>query len=168
MPPTSCSAGPGMTGSTAAPVTTRSWVRRAGTRIVVGGPGRDIFRFAPPGPLFRDQADTGLGEGERDIIVDFRRGEDLLDLRGYRETESVIPLPGGTPRAVFLGTGGFTATFDLQVRFEVREDDRTIVQFAVLLPPRVPPGEAATIPAAPTGEIELLGRHWLAAADFLL
>lgn len=139
-----------------------------GADALLGGPGNDTFLFAPPGPFFRDRADTGRGEGARDLVLDFRQGEDVLDLSGYRDPSSIIPHPPGPlPEAVFLGMGAFAATHTLQIRFDILDDDRTVVQFVVPLPPRVPPSEP-TLPTAPTGEIELAGRHWLTVTDFHL
>lgn len=124
-----------------------------GVDLLAGGPGADrfVFRFYDP---FLTSPDTGVGEGNRDVILDFRPG-DVIDLSGYK-------VPGSdVSESVFLGTDPFMATNALQVRYEVA-DGRTVVQFYA---PRfsVPDG----LPA-PTGEIELAGVHTLTEADFIL
>lgn len=54
----------------------------AGVDALTGGPGADRFVFAPTGATGLPP-DTGQGEGNRDVVTDFRPGEDLLDLSGY-------------------------------------------------------------------------------------
>ncbi|HZF74349.1 MAG TPA: calcium-binding protein [Acetobacteraceae bacterium] len=122
-----------------------------GVDLLDGDTGADVFVWRLLG---RFQADpgTGVGEGERDVVRGFRPGEDRLDLGGL----AIEPETDGT----FLGTGAFTAQAGLQVRYDILEDGRTVVQFAT--------GNGTTAPTAPRGEIELLGGHTLAATDFIL
>jgi Ca2+-binding RTX toxin-like protein len=128
--------------------------------FLVGGPGEDrfVFRLLGAGPP--TTPDTGLGEGSRDVVLDFKQGQDKLDLSGYRNPA------GGSSAPVFLGTGDFIATFELQVRYEKLEDGRTLVQFDTTLgrPSIVEP----PVPAEPMGEIVLAGRFDLTASDFIL
>ena len=82
-----------------------------GVDILTGGPGADIFRFGGigGGPV----PDTGVGQGNRDIITDFREGDDRIDL-------------------TFLSFGG-PATWSSE-----REDGDTIVRVTTAGPePRV-------------------------------
>jgi Ca2+-binding RTX toxin-like protein len=141
--------------------------------LFIGGPGADAFQFGPvmePFILARPPLpDTGVGEGERDVVADFRQGRDLLDLSGYAV---LIHVPSGQverSEPVFLGSEDFTATFTLQVRTEQLPDDRTLVQFAAAPNFRAPEeGDVPTEPASPTGEIELAGNFALTQGDFLL
>lgn len=53
-----------------------------GNDTLAGGPGADLFVFG-----FGEVSlspDTGQGEGNRDVVADFRSGVDLLDVTGYR------------------------------------------------------------------------------------
>ncbi|GAA0600138.1 hypothetical protein GCM10009416_42690 [Craurococcus roseus] len=59
-----------------------SLIGGVGNDTLAGGAGADSFVFAAP-PL-GTPFDTGQGSGNRDVVLDFRTGEDLLDLRGYR------------------------------------------------------------------------------------
>lgn len=129
---------------------------------LTGGPGQDVFlfRFAEgPFPI----RDTGVGEGNRDVVLDFRQGTDALDLSGY---DNPFFFPSSEqPEAIFLGTGGFQAYYGLQIRYEV-EDGRTVVQFyAPIGTP--PPDVEIPVPSAPSGEIVLAGEHALTADDFV-
>jgi RTX calcium-binding nonapeptide repeat (4 copies) len=74
---------------------------RYGADLLEGGEGADRFAYSPADP-FRTSSETGLGEGNRDIILDFVQGKDVLDFTGYRF--SLEPLP-----SLFLGTGEFQA-----------------------------------------------------------
>jgi Ca2+-binding RTX toxin-like protein len=128
--------------------------------VLVGGANADrfVFRLLGAGPP--TTPDTGVGEGARDVIRDFQQGQDVLDLSGYRNPA------GGSSSPIFLGTGEFIATFELQVRHEILEDGRTLVQFDTTLgrPSTVEP----TVPAEPMGEIVLAGSFQLSAEDFIL
>lgn len=133
-----------------------------GADTLHGGGGADVFLFARGAPF--PTPDSGVGPGLRDVIADFHHGQDLIDLSGYR---SVFPMPGGSqPPPAFLGTDPFTASFALQIRYEV-EDGHAVLQIAAPLGGQ-PADFPATVPASPTAEIELAGIHHLSAADFLL
>ncbi|TDH57870.1 calcium-binding protein [Dankookia rubra] len=137
-----------------------------GADTLIGGAGRDIFLYGlglEPGVSGSVTGpDTGVGPGNRDVILDFRPGTDRLDLHGYNNP---FPDPGGEPRPVFLGTDPFEASTGLQVRYEI-EGGHTIVQFATRFGPP-PRGLPVPVPEA-TGEIELVGVHHLTARDFIL
>jgi len=132
-----------------------------GNDTLRGGGGPDLFVFGrglePGASSF--ELDTGSGPGQRDVILDFHAGQDVLDLSAYR---NFFPGPGGVPEPVFLGTDPFGETFAPQVRYEI-EHDRTIVQ---IIAPLGDPGFGAALPAPI--EIELAGRHHLTAADLIL
>jgi Ca2+-binding RTX toxin-like protein len=140
-----------------------------------GDAGPDRFVFRPPQPPFdpqplRASPDTGVGEGNRDVVWDFRHGKDHLDLSAY---EAPLPIPQTTPpdfpEPVFLGTDPFTASFGLQVRYEVLDDHRILVQFAATLVAAGLPADAEpTVPQQPTGEIEVVGIRELKADDLIL
>ncbi len=132
-----------------------------GVDTLVGGAGGDLFLFERNPNIFA--LDTGVGPGNRDVVVDFHEGADRLDLSGYR---NFFPPAGGQPPPVFLGTDPFEASFALQVRYEIKGDN-TVVQFVAPLgspPPDTPP----TVPSGPSGEIELVGVHHLTENAFIL
>jgi Ca2+-binding RTX toxin-like protein len=121
---------------------------------LLGGAGDDIFRFAigitgpSPSPTTRP------GEGNRDVILDFGRGHDLIDLSGYQTFFNTTADP------VFLGTAPFSdSNTGLQVRYDI-VDGHTIVQF------RSAVDEWWRFPIP--GEIDLVGVFRLTAADFIL
>jgi Ca2+-binding RTX toxin-like protein len=122
-----------------------------GVDTLFGGAGHDVFAFGRNlEPFtFSFTPDTGIGPGNRDLVVDFHQGQDRLDLSGYNVQ--------GAP--VFLGMNPFGPGEALQVRFEI-EADHTVVQFLSPFGGSIPPG--------PTGEIELVGVHHLTADDFIL
>jgi Ca2+-binding RTX toxin-like protein len=135
-----------------------------GVDMLVGGPGRDVFLFGRGlNPFTSDYAsDTGVGPGNRDVVLDFHHGQDLLDLSGHRN-----PFAGpNAPPPVFLGDGPFVASFALQVRYQI-EGDSTVVQFFTPIG-QPPPDATPSVPTGPSGEIELAGVHHLQASDFIL
>jgi Ca2+-binding RTX toxin-like protein len=72
--------------------------------VLVGGSGKDRFVF--------DDWDTGVGEGRRDTILDFKHGQDRLDLRPIDANHA----RHGDQRFHFTGTHDFTGA--QQVRYE--------------------------------------------------
>lgn len=107
---------------------------------------------------FASRRDTGVGPGDRDVILDFQQGQDLLDLSNYRPSS---PGPGEPlPPSLFLGTDPFEDVVALQVRYDI-QNGHTVVQFYA------PTGPLLSVPP-PTGEIELAGVHHLRAEDFVL
>jgi Ca2+-binding RTX toxin-like protein len=131
----------------------------AGVDTLVGGADEDVFAFGfGQEPFaFSFSLDTGVGPGNRDVIRDFHRGEDKIDLSFAGPTGR-----GGILPPEFLRTDPFEASIALQVRFDV-EGDRTIVQFATHT------GNPMSLPApsGPSGEIELVGIHQLTENDFI-
>ena len=136
-----------------------------GADLLGGGAGADRFAFGTHIPLDPNYItpeihalDTGLGEGARDVILDFVQGEDLIDLSlllnlNYR------PLDIDDSYA-FIGTAAFTGE-RAQVRY-ILEDERTIIQLD---------GTGYTgrgVDGVADGEIELAGRHALDGNDFIL
>lgn len=127
-----------------------------GADVIAGGPGGDRFVFQR---INTTGIDSPPGEGARDTILDFRHGQDVIDLTAYISPTFSFP----HPEPIFLGTGPFEASIALQVRYDIL-GDRTVVQFYSVLGQDFPTADIA----GATGEIEMSGRHHLAAADFLL
>jgi Ca2+-binding RTX toxin-like protein len=134
-----------------------------GADLLVGGPGHDTFLFGRQLGIFGGP-DSGVGPGNRDLILDFHQGVDVIDLS--RLTIPIALGPGqAVPGTLFLDEGDFQATFALQVRIAF-EDGNTLVQLVSASRPFPP--QDPTVPAGPEGEIELAGIHHLTEADFIL
>lgn len=138
-----------------------------GVDSLSGGEGRDVHVFGrmlePFTTVEELRIDTGVGPGDRDLILDFRQGEDVLDLSAYR---NILARPGVPSEPVFLGTDPFEASFAPQIRYEI-EEGRTVVQ--IVAPLGNPPGGLPpSVPEGPGAEIELLGEHHLTTDDLIL
>jgi RTX calcium-binding nonapeptide repeat (4 copies) len=132
-----------------------------GVDTLIGGPGADVFRF---GWVMENSfvfVDSGVGEGNRDVILDFHQGQDKLDLSGYR---NILARPGVPSELVFLNTDPFEASFTPQVRYVV-EDGYTLVQVDTTL--GNPPSHVEPRPG-PNVEIKLVGEYQLRLDDFIL
>jgi Ca2+-binding RTX toxin-like protein len=112
-----------------------------GVDTLSGGAGRDIFDFNPGG--------SGVGAGRRDIITDFVRGQDVLDLLSVDANAG----RAGDQAFSFVGTRAFTGAG--QVRL-ARVDGDTVVQ------------ASTNGDRAPELEILLANGAAPAAGDFLL
>jgi Ca2+-binding RTX toxin-like protein len=123
-----------------------------GRDMLAGGSGHDVFQFAFPATFGVFGSDTGTDAATRDVILDFRPGEDHIDLTGY------LSQTDGTRAPAFLDTGAFTGSAGLEVRYAA-EGDHTVVQFRVPFAYNMPPA---------VYEIELAGHHALHATDFSL
>lgn len=77
----------------------------AGADQLTGGTGSDRFVFA--------LTDTGLADGTRDVVMDFVRGEDKLDLR---QMDAVLATPDDEA-FVFIKQAAFTGTAG-EMRYE--------------------------------------------------
>jgi Ca2+-binding RTX toxin-like protein len=106
-----------------------------------GDGGGDVFDFDPGG--------SGVGADRRDLILDFTRGADRIDLLSIDANGGVA----GDQAFAFLGTGPLTGAGQLRYGFV---GTGTVVQAST-------DGDAA-----PELEIELSGRIALAAGDFHL
>lgn len=129
-----------------------------GADTLTGGPGDDTFLFADVGDI-APFMDTRPGQGNRDVILDFQQGSDVIDLSNY---QTYYGFPGTRDGPTFLGTGAFIETDALQVRYQI-EGDRTIVQFLTATN-----GEGVFFSKPALGEVELRGIYTLAASDFVL
>ncbi len=139
-----------------------------GADTLVGGNGADVFSFGTHVPFNTNNAtpdifvlDTGVGEGARDLIVDFAQGEDRIDLSlllnlAYRSLDV-------DEAYRFIGTGEFTGD-RAQIRYVV-DGDRTIVQLdgAAFLS-----GGVDGVDGVADAEIELRGAYALTERDFFL
>ena len=136
-----------------------------GVDTLIGGSGADVFRFGwvrePSATSF--VLDSGVGAGNRDVVLDFRQGRDKLDLSGY---ENILARPGVPSEPVFLGTDPFGASFAPQVRYVV-EDGYTLVQVSTTLG-NPPAGVEPRVPEGPSVEIKLVGEYRLGLDDLIL
>ncbi|CAH2601990.1 Calcium-binding protein [Rhodovastum atsumiense] len=129
-----------------------------GADILTGGAGNDRFVFTRG--LF-GSVDTGVGPGQRDLVTDFQQGRDVLDLSGYRNHS----LPPGQQAPRFLGTRPFTASFALQLRYDILPNGHTLIQVASIY--GYPGADVRPeVPARPLAEIELMDSLHLTVADF--
>ncbi|MDX2259232.1 MAG: calcium-binding protein [Hyphomicrobiaceae bacterium] len=124
----------------------------AGADVLIGGPGLDTF-------IYQDglQADTGVGEGNRDVIMDFVQGEDLIDLSDIDANLS----DGIDQEFALIGTAAFddVASPNGEIRFDNDVvNNRTIIQVDVEDDGNVDPDF----------EIELVGIFVLVDGDFVL
>lgn len=138
-----------------------------GVDTLIGGEDADVFvfgrRLEPFTSAVEWPLDTGVGSGDRDLVLAFRQGEDKLDLSAY---ENILARPGVPSEPVFLGTDPFVASFAPQIRYEI-EDGRTVVQ--IVAPLGNPPGGLEPpVPDGPGAETELVGEHHLTADDIIL
>lgn len=129
-----------------------------GADTLAGGPGADTFLFADVGDI-APFMDTRPGQGNRDVILDFQQGSDVIDLSNY---QTYYGFPGTRDTPTFLGTGDFIETDALQVRYQV-EGDLTIVQFLTATN-----GEGVFFSKPALGEVELRGSYTLTGSDFVL
>ncbi len=131
---------------------------QAGVDFFKGGFGDDTFVFIIEAPGNVPTVDSGVGEGNRDVIEDFRPGRETIDLSSYARYLG----PYQTSDApVFLGKAAFTDSDVLQVRYDVQEDGDAVVQF--LGPRPIGIGRERLL-----GEIELKNVGELTVENFLL
>lgn len=136
-----------------------------GADRLLGGPGADRFAFGTHIPLDPNYItpeihvlDTGVGEGARDVVLDFARGEDRVDLSlllnlGYRHLDI-------NESYEFVGTAPFTGE-RAQLRYEI-QGDSTIIQLDGT------GHDGRGVDGVVDGEIELAGRHALDGGDLIL
>ncbi len=122
-----------------------------GRDLLAGGPGRDVFQFSYHSTFGVIASDTGTDAATRDVILDFRPGQDRIDLHGYLFATDGMHAPA------FIGHRAFSGSDALEVRYAT-EGDHTVVQFRV-------PFDFGPQPT--TYEIELAGHHALHASDFI-
>ena len=84
----------------------------AGADQLTGGAGADQFRYLFAG-------DSGVGAGNRDLILDFAAGEDKLDFRALDANLSLA----GRQTLSFIGTGAFTSGGTGEARYAVSGGD---------------------------------------------
>ena len=114
---------------------------------LTGGAGRDIFRYL-------DKSDSGLSTSTRDVILDFKSGEDKIDLSAIDANTRVAG-----DQAFTLLKAGAALTGPAQLRFSyemIGGKEYTVVQG------NTDAGKLADF------SIALLGHHDLKASDFSL
>lgn len=123
----------------------------AGSDLVRGGPGKDTLTGGPGADLFDfDQAsDSPVGSTKRDLIRDFVRGTDDIDLSGMDAKLGTA----GDQAFTFIGTKAFTATGQLRASVN---NGHTIIQGSI-------DGDKSA-----EFEIDLNGKYTLTATDFIL
>jgi Ca2+-binding RTX toxin-like protein len=123
----------------------------AGDDVMLGGPGRDSFLFGISAPRM-----PFIGIDRNDVILDFKPGQDVLDL-------SALNYLGGTDDLdfVFIGDAPFSGSGTPEVRAVVA-DGWTVVELDVQFGTfQAPDGQA-------DGVIRLAGELRLSEADFVL
>jgi len=130
-----------------------------GVDRISGGAGADTFVFGTPRdyhkPILGTELDTGVGQGNRDVITDFTQGEDIINIAQI----TYLNARAGHPYE-FIGTDAFTGGEGGFIRYEV-QGDHTIVQIDV-----APPDTSVPSDGVVDAEIELVGVHALTATDF--
>jgi len=136
-----------------------------------GGAGADTFAFGigvnfdplTPGEFFQTVLGTGVGPGERDVIIDFRQGEDVIDVsEALRFSRRFLTVD---QEFHFVGTDAFGGTPERtgppELRYEAR-GDFTIVQMDA--------GGGSQFAGDGTvdAEIALVGNLSLTSGDFVL
>lgn len=124
----------------------------AGPDTLTGGGGDDVFRFGG----VDTRARMPVFETQGDVVTDFRRHHDTLDVTGF-----LALFPAAPPAVDFLGGGAFTDGTHLQIRTEIR-GGLTLVELFV------PLFEQPGAPAEANAGFTLLGAHALTAGDFIL
>lgn len=138
-----------------------------GADLLVGGNGADVFSFGSHVPFNTNNItpdifvlDTGVGEGARDVILDFAQGEDVIDLSLLLSLE--YRFLNVDESYAFIGTAAFTGD-RAQVRYVV-DGDRTIVQIDGAA---YSSGAVLGVDGIVDAEFELSGAHALEARDFI-
>jgi Ca2+-binding RTX toxin-like protein len=122
----------------------------SGRDVMTGGAGADIFRFDATG-------DSGTSSSSRDVITDFQRGVDRIDLSLIDANSSIFAW-GDQAFTLRAGAGaGFTGAAQLRYAFETVGG----VEYTVIY------GNTNALSSADFS-IALVGRHELTAADFIL
>ena len=126
-----------------------------GDDTIIGGAGRDFLSGGPEAEaadlfVFTSASDSGLGNGNRDVIQDFTIGFDLIDLSPIDANRATA----GNQAFSFIGTAAFSGTAG-----ELRQT--TIATSTILQADTDGDGIANT-------EIALTGFHSLTADDFIL
>jgi hypothetical protein len=136
-----------------------------------GGSGADIFAFGigatfnpgTSGSFFATVLGTGIGPGERDVVIDFEQGVDVIDLSAALRFGRRALFVDDQFR--FVGTDAFSGTPDQmgppELRYEMRGDFTVIQMDADGLSQFFGDG---TVDA----EIALVGMFSLESGDFVL
>lgn len=122
----------------------------AGRDILTGGLGNDRF-------VFRSVSESATGTSTADVITDFLRGQDRIDL-------STIDAFAGTSRNdafVWRGTGAFTSSTQGEVRYQQFNNAGTSNDYTMIW---IDNDRDTGVEMA----IRLTGLHNLNAADFIL
>lgn len=122
----------------------------SGRDVMTGGAGADIFRFDASG-------DSATTSANRDVIMDFQRGVDRIDLAGIDANSSIFAF-GDQAFTLRSGAGAaFTGAAQLRFAFETVGG----VEYTVIY------GNTDTGSTAEFS-IALVGRYDLTPADFIL
>lgn len=124
---------------------------RAGDDILIGGEGKDTLKGGADDDIFAfvSLSDLGKSATKRDVILDFGRGDDRIDLSDLDAKSG-----GGNQAFTLIGTNGFSGKKG-ELRYE-KKSDSTIVSGD-----RDGDGKSDFA-------IELAGRMDLSEADFFL
>ena len=122
----------------------------SGRDVMTGGAGADIFRFDSAG-------DSATSSSGRDVITDFQRGLDKIDLSGIDANSSIFAW-GDQAFTLRSGAGAsFTGAAQLRFAFETIDGVTHTVVYG-----------NTNSGSSPDFAIALVGRHDLTVADFIL
>jgi Ca2+-binding RTX toxin-like protein len=117
---------------------------------LTGGEGRDVF-------VFRDIGESSTSLSLCDVITDFRRGHDKIDLR---QIDASIDQAGNNS-FTFIGEKEFGVSSRGEVRYKNVDLAGTSRDYTVLYIDN-------DSDRLPEGTLKILGLHSLTASDFLL
>lgn len=116
--------------------------------VLTGGRGNDIFKFGG----LNGQAKVPVFDTVGDVITDFGRGHDRLDVADFQKSFTSLYQSEPKPDFQFIGTKAATDQSKIQVGYHF-DGDNTVVDVHVKF--------------FPTAEITLEGHHVLHQSDFI-
>ena len=130
-----------------------------GNDILTGGAGADVFDYNNVVPLLTTLGDSGVGVGNRDIVMDFISGLDKLDFSSIDANAGSGGDQAFSAMTLVAGSGGFTGAGQLHYFYEtVAGEEYTVLEG----------NTGGLLGDLPDFQVALLGHINLQAADVLL